>query len=226
MTRYNMNGRSFILEEVVDDKVLTRGERTRQAILDSAKRLFLSSGYNGTSMRQIAQGADIALGGIYNHFSGKEDIFRSLLEERSPFGLIIAALDELDEQSGPAMIRDAFARLEAILLQNLDFFGLVMIDAQEFNGRMVRRLINQVMPTFMRFAQRLHSAGGMRQDLSPFVMLRAFAILMFGYTITQAIGFGGEQIDIVTLPEVQGIDWQPALVDVFLHGIAAAEDDR
>ena len=56
-------------------KPATKGERTRAVLLDAAKRLFVSNGYHGTSMRQIADEAGLALGGIYNHFGNKEDIF-------------------------------------------------------------------------------------------------------------------------------------------------------
>ena len=40
----------------------TRGEQTRQAILQAAHDLFIKQGYHGTSMRQITREADIALG--------------------------------------------------------------------------------------------------------------------------------------------------------------------
>ena len=53
---------------------LTKGERTRQTIEEAAYELFLENGYSATSMRQIAERAELALGGIYNHFSGKEEI--------------------------------------------------------------------------------------------------------------------------------------------------------
>lgn len=55
--------------------VISKGELTRESILEGAYQLFLRQGYHGTSMRQIAEEAGIALGGIYNHFSGKEEIF-------------------------------------------------------------------------------------------------------------------------------------------------------
>ena len=63
---------------------LSKGERTRQDILSAAHTLFLEQGYHGTSMRQIAYRAGIALGGIYNHFAGKEGIFTAVFEANHP----------------------------------------------------------------------------------------------------------------------------------------------
>jgi AcrR family transcriptional regulator len=42
----------------------TKGERTRRQVIQAAQRLFVERGYHGTSMRQIAQEAGLALGGI------------------------------------------------------------------------------------------------------------------------------------------------------------------
>ena len=50
----------------------SRGERTRAEIIQAAHDLFIQQGYHGTSMRQIAGQAGIALGGLYNHFESKE----------------------------------------------------------------------------------------------------------------------------------------------------------
>ena len=52
----------------MDEETLSKGERTRQSILQAAYELFLEQGYAATSMRQIAERAGLALGGIYNHF--------------------------------------------------------------------------------------------------------------------------------------------------------------
>src|SRR5690606_40541058 len=95
----------------IDEKRRSRGERTRQAILDAAEKLFLNNGYNGTSMRQIARGARIALGGIYNHFGSKEEIFRTLLDERIPYAAIADMLADIETTSGPQMLYEAFERL-------------------------------------------------------------------------------------------------------------------
>ena len=53
------------------EETQTKGETTRLAIEDAAVNLFMEHGYHATSMRQIAERAGLALGGIYNHFSSK-----------------------------------------------------------------------------------------------------------------------------------------------------------
>ena len=46
----------------------TKGERTRAALLDAAKRLFVSNGLSRHVDAEIADEAGLAVGGIYNHF--------------------------------------------------------------------------------------------------------------------------------------------------------------
>lgn len=45
-------------------------------LLEAGQTLFSSQGYAATSMREIAEKAGLALGGIYNHFSSKELSFK------------------------------------------------------------------------------------------------------------------------------------------------------
>ena len=58
---------------------MTKGERTAQRILDVAEDLFATQGYDGTSLRQIAQGAGIREPGLYNHFAGKQALYEAVL---------------------------------------------------------------------------------------------------------------------------------------------------
>lgn len=59
----------------------TRGEQTKQRILDAAKVLFYENGYNETTIQSIADLAQSTLGGITYHFSSKEMIASSIFNE-------------------------------------------------------------------------------------------------------------------------------------------------
>lgn len=51
----------------------------RRELLKSAEELFLRKGFQKTSMREIAETAQVGLGNIYNYFSGKDDLFCSIV---------------------------------------------------------------------------------------------------------------------------------------------------
>jgi TetR/AcrR family transcriptional repressor of mexJK operon len=69
----------------------------RKAILDAAKTLFLSKGYDGSSMDAIATEAGVSKLTVYSHFNDKETLFtaavKSKCEEQLPQPLFEPATD-------------------------------------------------------------------------------------------------------------------------------------
>ncbi|HEX4463572.1 MAG TPA: TetR/AcrR family transcriptional regulator [Solirubrobacterales bacterium] len=57
-----------------------RKARTAGAILEAAERLFLSRGYTVTTMEELSETADVAVGSIYAHFGGKEGVYSALVD--------------------------------------------------------------------------------------------------------------------------------------------------
>jgi AcrR family transcriptional regulator len=51
---------------------------TRDKILDAARELFVTEGYEGVSMRKVADKIEYSPTAIYVHFSDKEELFREL----------------------------------------------------------------------------------------------------------------------------------------------------
>ncbi|MDM8350497.1 TetR/AcrR family transcriptional regulator [Pseudomonas sp. sp1636] len=54
----------------------------RQAILDAAKSLFLSQGYDGSSMDAIAAEAGVSKLTVYSHFTDKETLFSAAVKAK------------------------------------------------------------------------------------------------------------------------------------------------
>ena len=50
-------------------------EAVRRAILDAARDLFVSEGYQNVSLRKIAERIEYSPAAIYGYFAGKDDIF-------------------------------------------------------------------------------------------------------------------------------------------------------
>ena len=68
------------MEQVLPKK-RKQGVATSRAILDVAADLFARRGYDGVSVREIAQGAGIRESSVYNHFLSKADILTALYDE-------------------------------------------------------------------------------------------------------------------------------------------------
>ena len=51
---------------------------TREIILDAARELFLTEGYQGVSMRKVAEKIEYSPTAIYVHFRDKDDLFHEL----------------------------------------------------------------------------------------------------------------------------------------------------
>jgi TetR/AcrR family transcriptional repressor of nem operon len=53
---------------------MTKGQQTRQAIVRKAAPLFNQKGFEGTSLSDLMAATGLQKGGIYRHFSGKEEL--------------------------------------------------------------------------------------------------------------------------------------------------------
>jgi AcrR family transcriptional regulator len=53
--------------------------RSRQSLLEAAKRLFMERGYEGATVREIASAAGLSTGAVFASFSDKSDLFNAVL---------------------------------------------------------------------------------------------------------------------------------------------------
>jgi AcrR family transcriptional regulator len=110
-----------------------RQERDREAvsrsILDAARELFVTHGYQEVSIRKIAERIEYSPAAIYSYFPSKDDIFFALAEEG--FRLLfsygasprpVAAGDPLDA------IRAMFWRYFEFSKEHPEYFALMFLD--------------------------------------------------------------------------------------------------
>lgn len=57
----------------------SRGERTRQKLIEAARLEFGSKGFHEASITGITQRAGVALGSFYTYFDSKEELYRALV---------------------------------------------------------------------------------------------------------------------------------------------------
>jgi len=58
----------------------TKGESTRERIIATARKLFATLGYEGTSTEAVLAESGVSRGALYHHFDNKEALFSAVLE--------------------------------------------------------------------------------------------------------------------------------------------------
>jgi AcrR family transcriptional regulator len=192
----------------------SRGEQTRLQIIQAATRLFIRQGYHGTSMRQVAQEAGIALGGIYNHFLSKEALFVAILLDRHPVKEIVPALNASQGETVEDLVRDAARLLVETLGKRMDFINLIFIELVEFDACHLPDMFGMVLPQVMPFIERVYQVNGGLRSIPPVLLLRSFMGLFISFVIT------GMMIGERASPEV-GEKTLDQYIGIYLHGILA-----
>lgn len=96
---------------------------TRERILDVAATLFITQGYDGTSLREIADEMGFTKAALYYHFPSKEDLLRALIE---PFTDIAQGMGErLTKAQDVEEWADALAWMVDQALEHLRVFSLL-----------------------------------------------------------------------------------------------------
>ena len=194
------------------DENLTKGERTSQAIIEAAYRLFVEQGYHATSMRQIAQGAGVALGGIYNHFNGKEDIYDRVILDKHPYRRVLQILQNSPGEDVEAFAINAARTMQAELQRQPDLLKLALVELIEFKAKHIPLLVQNIFPHFYPLLQRFQSQENKLRDLPRPVILVSFLATFFSYFLAQNVFPPGSS----NHDEFGALE---QYMDVFLHGV-------
>ena len=192
---------------------LKKGEATRLAIEDAAIKLFLKQGYHATSMRQIAEEADLALGGIYNHFASKDEIFEGIIVDKHPYKQILPALLAAQGETVEEFFRSAFQIVISELDQRPEFVNLLFIELVEFKGKHGSLLLKEVAPKILPVFEKLIKSRKSLRVTNPAVLLRSFVGMIMSYYIT------GMLISNSVINKLMPSNASDQYVDIFLHGI-------
>ncbi len=199
--------------ELNKDESLSRGELTREQIIVAAQDLFISQGYHGTSMRQIAGQVGIALGGLYNHFSSKEAVFEAVFERYHPYREVIPALLEAQGDTIEDVIRNAADEMLAAINRRPKFLNLMFIEIVEFNSVHVQALFTRIFPMAVQVAQRFQGMAPDRMRSIPIALIiRSFFGFLFAFLIS-------EYIFASKAPPEFTENGMEAMLDIYLHGI-------
>jgi AcrR family transcriptional regulator len=140
-----------------------RSEKSKQQILDAALKLFSHKGYGATSVRDIAEEAELSKGNVYHHFPDKETIFRGLLDRyfqamsqpEFPFNRVLAS------GTFPDNLEDIGRAVREIVRDYREYVALIYVDVVEFDGAHIRKFYGDMAERFDAFMK----AHGMEHEL-------------------------------------------------------------
>jgi len=192
---------------------LKKGEATRLAVEDAALELFMERGYHATSMRQIADKAGLALGGIYNHFKSKDEIFEAIVVDKHPYKKILPLIQEAEGETMDEFLGNATRIVINELTSQPYYIKLMLIEIAEFNGVHGAALIKEIAPNMLPVFEKIVQTKKELRVTNPIILMRSFIGMVLSYMITEII------ISNSILSKVMPKNSLDAYVDIYMHGI-------
>jgi AcrR family transcriptional regulator len=160
--------------------------------MDVAEDLFATRGYDGTSLRQIADGAGIKEPGLYNHFVGKQALYEAVLH-RALNPMAEAMAQHMEGASGLRDYTDLPAIMTDLLLAHPQMAALfqqaMQGDSTSIGNQLVGDWLEKLFSQGMRSLEEIGAPGvgapgeGDRATLA--INLIAMFNLTTGYFLSQ-----------------------------------------
>lgn len=135
-----------------------KGESTRQKIVETSMHLFASKGYFRTSIGDIIAAAQITKGGLYGHFTSKQEIWNAAYLECSKIwqNIVLASVSD---------ISDPLERLEHVVENSMERYlgtgvfegGCMLFNSLVELSRQPTDMGRQVLRGFLAFSKLLRS---------------------------------------------------------------------
>jgi AcrR family transcriptional regulator len=191
---------------------MTKGEQTRERIVEVATQLFVTQGYHATTTRQITDQLNMARGAIYVHFESKYDIFLAALEAYHPWKQIPSVVESAEGETLDEFVHDAADRLLIVWKKRPEMIRLHLIELIEFQGRHISELFEEI---FQEVTGRIREIKSKRPEFASIptaTFSRAILGLFFAYLMTDPFtggplrtGFDDNMYDYFADAYLQGI---------------------
>ncbi len=199
-----------------------KSQRSRELILQAGLLCFSKSGFKGTSMKDIAQQADISIGRVYHHFRSKSDIFSELL---NTYWSVLEDPDSklnrlVNEANFPDDIAELALAIKAIVEDNKQYIMLIYIDVIEFHGEHINRVYANMAANFRQAYQsrfdELSADQKLRKGADPlFAVMLTYRFFFHYFLVETSFGvadhFGFSSDAVIEKTQ-----------DLILHGLLAS----
>src|SRR5580658_6475715 len=88
---------------------MTKGEQTRKKIVEAAAPIFNKRGYKGSSLNDLMEATGLKKGGIYRHFSSKEELAAEAFDYTWEAAWKARMLHLDEQETGPGKLKRLIA---------------------------------------------------------------------------------------------------------------------
>jgi TetR/AcrR family transcriptional repressor of nem operon len=164
----------------------TKGEITRERILDAARELFNAKGFSATTINDLVEYTGAKKGCLYFHFSGKDEIAQAVFQDAS--AQFMGFLDKVLEGENAGAALDNFLNLALERHISAGFVGgcifgntaLEMSDSNEEFARLVEHFFDEWIERLACVARRAQLSGQMRRDIPAEAVARQIVAILEG----------------------------------------------
>ncbi len=193
---------------------MKKGEISQDRIKEAAFKLFISQGYHGTSMRQIAEAANLTPASIYNHYQNKEQIFRQVLLAHHPYHQILPILESANGEDAESILRDVATRVFKAVRKQRGLLHIMFIELVEFEGKHFGEIFRTMSPQIFAFLAKIKASRGRLRRISETNIMLTMIGLVMSQWILEAMFLKN-----IKLPFSEK-HFQDAL-DIYMHGVLA-----
>jgi len=173
---------------------------TEERILDAAKKVFHSKGYDGARMQEIADEAGVNKSLVHYYYRNKDNLFQAVFEDA--FTRLIARLNEifLSELTFTAKIETFIGYYVTFLSQNSYLPLFILNGMYEKPGQLKIMLAKtKLSPDLLMEKMRIQAKEELNLDIDPFhLYINILALSVFPVVarplIQTIFGFSNEQM--------------------------------
>ena len=184
-------------------------------ILEAAERVFIRSGYDRATTREIAAEAGVSEGTLYNYFGGKREILIALLDMTHASIMVQSAERLRPDGLEESLVAYIIERLRFTMEHPLTILTLqqAMLDPEV--GRYLDSHVSEGQDKVMDRFSDLFASGALR-PIDPFVAEEALGSMMMGLSIGLELASRGWHREPLAPEQIAR-----ALVDVLMNGMKA-----
>jgi len=189
----------------------------RDAILATARELFLKHGFNGISIRTIASEAKLTTGAVYFHFKNKKDIYKTICLEATD-KLLEKFQNAVAEQSNPQnKLISTYDAYLSFYEDNRDYYNILMEYKSAYDSEDDPEM-DEIVQKMNKLIKIMSQAVFEGRDKKMFRDIDPIKLAIFLASVTEGM-LQYKKLGILDIAKISDKDFRSFMADIIGYGI-------